>query len=193
MTKFNNPLSKQALRVKIIPSHVRSSIEKTIRQSNSISCLNKANTIWVFEIFWSLHLAICLLFDESSAWLTNKQSWANFTLSSCNIFTGGVWKEYFILILSSVHNSIFIPRIHFWDHHGWKSRLSIVIWDYGRWKSGPCLLGTIRVYQSGLHLDWNLMLTIYWSIVGNLSVYLFYIMVWQIGIGPLLHWIIGHN
>ncbi len=33
------------------------------------------------------------------------------------------------------------PSRHFWDRRGWKSGLSIVIWDCGRWKSGPCLLG----------------------------------------------------
>ncbi len=38
---------------------------------------------------------------------------------------------------------------HFCDHRGWKSRLSIVIEDCGRWKSGPCLLGCYNVSQDG--------------------------------------------
>ena len=32
------------------------------------------------------------------------------------------------------------PSRHFWDCHGWKSRLSIVNLDCGRWKSGPFAL-----------------------------------------------------
>ncbi len=36
-----------------------------------------------------------------------------------------------------------LPSRHFWDRHGWKSGLSIVMWDCGRWKSGPFLLGSV--------------------------------------------------
>ncbi len=50
----------------------------------------------------------------------------NHDQSSRMILGGGPWK---------------LPSRHFWDRRGWKSGLSFVFWDCGRWKYGPCLLG----------------------------------------------------
>ncbi len=47
-----------------------------------------------------------------------------------------VWQESQLVSVLITH-----PSRQFWDRHRWKSGLSIVIWDCGWWKSGPCLLG----------------------------------------------------
>ncbi len=51
------------------------------------------------------------------------------------------------------------PSRHFWDRREWKSRLSIVIWECGRWKSGPCLLGSMSLWQS----NWYMVMVIFGS------------------------------
>ncbi len=79
-----------------------------------------------------------------------------------------------------------LPSRHFGDHHGWKSRLSIVIWDCGRWKSRPCLLGTcfsplafLENRMNGLLslllytiVTWNLINTVEWLLL--LYIYLYH-------------------
>ncbi len=47
----------------------------------------------------------------------------------------------FTFLPQSKGHLITAPSRHFWDDPGWESGLSIVIWDSGRWKSGPCQLG----------------------------------------------------
>ena len=43
--------------------------------------------------------------------------------------------------------SVWLPLRDHWHRRGWKTRLSIVIWDCGRWKYRPCLLGQIESSQ----------------------------------------------
>ena len=45
-----------------------------------------------------------------------------------------------------------MPSRHFWDSRGWKSGLSIVIWDCGQWKSRPCLLA-VDNFLTTLHFS----------------------------------------